>query len=75
MGRYWNLFIFLLYILFSSAHADDVLRVNGIRYWSTSDQTRITLDVSDTASQSKVQLPYNFDDKKGNKPLFRVVDL
>jgi N-acetylmuramoyl-L-alanine amidase len=67
MGRYWNLFIFLLYLLFSSAHADDVLRVNGIRYWSTADQSRITLDVSDTANQSKVQF---FDN-----PARLVIDL
>lgn len=56
MRCYWKLLIILsLHCLISFAHADDVLRVNSLRYWSTPDQSRITFDVSASASQNKVQ--------------------
>lgn len=56
MRCYWKLLIILsLHCLTSFAHADDVLRVNSLRYWSTPDQSRITFDVSASASQNKVQ--------------------
>jgi N-acetylmuramoyl-L-alanine amidase len=57
MRRYWKLLIILLSLhgLISLAYAEDVLRVNSLRYWTTPDQSRITLDVSASASQNKVQ--------------------
>ncbi len=57
MRRYWKLLIILLGLhwLIAIAHAEDVLRVNSLRYWTTPDQSRITLDVSAAASQNKVQ--------------------
>jgi N-acetylmuramoyl-L-alanine amidase len=56
MRRYWKLLIILsLHCLISLAYADEVLRVNSLRYWSTPDQSRITFDVSASASQNKVQ--------------------
>lgn len=57
MRRYWKLLIILLslHCLISLAHAEDVLRINSLRYWSTPDQSRITFDVSASASQNKVQ--------------------
>ncbi|MDD5229081.1 MAG: N-acetylmuramoyl-L-alanine amidase [Methylococcales bacterium] len=69
MCRYLKLLIILLSLngLVGLAHADDVLRVNSLRYWSTPDQSRITLDVSAAASQNKVQF---FDN-----PARLVIDL
>jgi N-acetylmuramoyl-L-alanine amidase len=69
MCRYLKLLIILLSLngLVSLAHADDVLRVNSLRYWTTPDQSRITLDVSASASQNKVQF---FDN-----PARLVIDL
>ncbi len=69
MSRYWKLLIVLLnlYSLMNLAYADEVLRVNSLRYWTTPDQSRITLDVSASASQNKVQF---FDN-----PARLVIDL
>lgn len=69
MRRYWKVLIILLSLfwLTSLAHAGDVLRVNALRYWTTPDQSRITLDVSAAASQNKVQF---FDN-----PARLVIDL
>lgn len=68
MRRYWKLLIILsLHCFISLAHANDVLRVNSLRYWSTPDQSRITFDVSTSASQNKVQF---FDN-----PARLVIDL
>lgn len=69
MCRYWKLLIVLLSLhgLVSLAHAEDVLRVNALRYWTTPDQSRITFDVNASASQNKVQF---FDN-----PARLVIDL
>ncbi|MFI3122601.1 MAG: N-acetylmuramoyl-L-alanine amidase [Methylococcales bacterium] len=69
MSRYWKLLIVLLnlYSLMNLAYADEVLRVNSLRYWTTPDQSRITLDVSASANQNKVQF---FDN-----PARLVIDL
>ncbi len=69
MRRYWKLLIILLslHCLISLAYAEDVLRVNSLRYWSTPDQSRITFDVSGSANQNKVQF---FDN-----PARLVIDL
>ena len=69
MCHYWKLLIILLnlYGLTNLAYAEDVLRVNSLRYWTTPDQSRITLDVSASASQNKVQF---FDN-----PARLVIDL
>jgi N-acetylmuramoyl-L-alanine amidase len=57
MRRYWKLLILLfsLQSVVSMAYATDVLSVNSLRYWTTPDQSRITFDVSASASQNKVQ--------------------
>jgi N-acetylmuramoyl-L-alanine amidase len=57
MRRYWKLLILLLSLqsLISMAYAADILSVNSLRYWTTPDQSRITFDVSASASQNKVQ--------------------
>ncbi len=57
MRRYWKLLIILLSLqsVMSLAHAADFLSVNSLRYWTTPDQSRITFDVSASASQNKVQ--------------------
>ena len=57
MRRYWKLLIVLLSLhwLITVGHAEEALRVNSLRYWTTPDQSRITLDVSASASQNKVQ--------------------
>lgn len=57
MRRYWKLLIILLSLhwLITLAHAEEGLRVNSLRYWTTPDQSRITLDVSAAASQNHVQ--------------------
>ena len=69
MCRYWKLLIILLSLhgLISLAYAEDVLRVNALRYWTTPDQSRITFDVNASASQNKVQF---FDN-----PARLVIDL
>ncbi len=69
MRRYWKLLIILLSLhwLITLAHAEDVLRVNSLRYWTTPDQSRITLDVSAAATQNHVQF---FDN-----PARLVIDL
>lgn len=69
MRRYWKLLIILLslHCLISLAYAEDVLRVNSLRYWSTPDQSRITFDLSGSANQNKVQF---FDN-----PARLVIDL
>jgi N-acetylmuramoyl-L-alanine amidase len=68
MRFYWKLLILLsLHCLISFAQANEVLRVNSLRYWSTPDQSRITFDVSASASQNKVQF---FDN-----PARLVIDL
>lgn len=70
MRRYWKLLIILLslHCLVSLAYAEDVLRVNSLRYWNTPDQSRITFDVSSAnASQNKVQF--------FNNPARLVIDL
>ncbi|MDD2863260.1 MAG: N-acetylmuramoyl-L-alanine amidase [Methylococcales bacterium] len=69
MRRYWKLLIILLslHCLISLAYAEDVLRVNSLRYWSTPDQSRITFDVTGSANQNKVQF---FDN-----PARLVIDL
>jgi N-acetylmuramoyl-L-alanine amidase len=66
MRRYLNVLIILL-SLQSLVYADDVLRVNSLRYWTTPDQSRITFDVNASASQNKVQF---FDN-----PARLVIDL
>ncbi len=57
MRRYWNLLIVLLSLhwLITVGHAEESLRVNSLRYWTTPDQSRITLDVSASANLNKVQ--------------------
>ena len=57
MRRYWKLWIvlFSLHWFISIGYADDALRVNALRYWSTPDQSRITFDVSAAANQNRVQ--------------------
>lgn len=57
MRRYFKLLIILfsLHGFISTGYADDALRVNALRYWSTPDQSRVTFDVSASASQNKVQ--------------------
>lgn len=57
MRRYWKLLILLLSLqsVISMAYAADILSVNSLRYWTTPDQSRITFDVSASASQNKVQ--------------------
>lgn len=70
MRRYWKLLIILLslHCLVSLAYAQDVLRVNSLRYWNTPDQSRITFDVNAAnANQNKVQF--------FNNPARLVIDL
>lgn len=70
MRRYWKLLIILLslHYLISLAQADDVLRINSLRYWNTPDQSRITFDVNAAnANQNKVQF--------FNNPARLVIDL
>ncbi|MEN9897236.1 MAG: hypothetical protein RLZZ66_885 [Pseudomonadota bacterium] len=57
MRCYLKLFSILLSLYggMSSAHAQDVLHVNSLRYWNTPDQSRITFDVNAAASQNKIQ--------------------
>lgn len=68
MRCYWKLLVILsLSFLGSLACADDVLRINSLRYWNTPDQSRITFDVSANASENKVQF--------FNNPPRLVIDL
>jgi N-acetylmuramoyl-L-alanine amidase len=57
MRRYWKLLVvlFSLHWFISIGYAEDVLRVNALRYWTTPDQSRITFDVSASANQNKIQ--------------------
>jgi len=57
MRRYWKLLIvlFSLHWFISIGYAEDALRVNALRYWTTPDQSRITFDVSASANQNKIQ--------------------
>ncbi|MEI7796094.1 MAG: N-acetylmuramoyl-L-alanine amidase [Methylococcaceae bacterium] len=69
MRRYWKLLIVLLSLhwLIAVGYAEEALQVNSLRYWTTPDQSRITLDVSASANQNKVQF---FDN-----PARLVIDL
>lgn len=55
MRRYWKLLILLLSLQTAIAYGAETLSVNSLRYWTTPDQSRITFDVSASASQNKVQ--------------------
>ncbi len=55
MRRYWKLLILLLCLQTAIAYGAETLSVNSLRYWTTPDQSRITFDVSASASQNKVQ--------------------
>lgn len=54
MRHYLNI-LFILLSWQGLVYAEDVLRVNSLRYWTTPDQSRITFDVNTSASQNKVQ--------------------
>ncbi|GDX84704.1 N-acetylmuramoyl-L-alanine amidase [Methylococcaceae bacterium] len=54
MRHYLNI-LFILLSWQGLVYAEDVLRVNSLRYWTTPGQSRITFDVNTSASQNKVQ--------------------